>query len=606
MMNGDESPRLIDLGRSIESPLGRGLWKLVQSPVGRMLSLSAINRIYVESNRLYAESRSLEGGANYFASLRRVLNVQYSLSDEDLAKIPATGPVVVVANHPFGAIEGVILGEILTRARPDVRLLGNHWLGEIPEMREWLISVDSFGGEEAVRANIAPLKSCVRWLKGGGALGVFPAGTVSHLQVRKAAVSDPPWHPTVAALVRRTGATVVPVFFEGRNSMVFQLAGLIHPALRTALLPKELLRHSNSKVAVRIGRPIGPDKLARYPDDQTLSEYLRWKTYMLRRRESPVRPRFKPRPAAIEAALVAPVPGKLLAAEVERLPGQARLCELGDLQVFITEARQIPAVLREIGRLREVTFRAVGEGTGRACDLDRFDETYLHLFMWNRARNEVVGSYRFGRVDDILAQGGVAGLYTSSLFKFRAGFLERLGPALELGRSFIRAEYQRKATSLALMWRGIGEFLVRNPRYKVLFGPVSISRDYQGLSRRLMIEYLETHHGDQDFSPLVKARNPPRERLDRGERKALALVRDPDDVSALVSEIEADNKGMPVLLRHYLRLNARILSFNVDPAFGHCTDGLILVDLRTADPKMLRRFMGEEGHTFYASMGEPT
>jgi putative hemolysin len=599
MMNGAQSPRLIDLGRSIESPIGRGLFRLVESPLGRMLSLSTINR-------LYAESLSLDGAQNYFTSILRVLNVDCELSDEDLAKIPEKGPVMVVANHPFGAIEGVILGQILTRRRPDIRLLGNHWLAEVPEMRDWVIPVDPWGGEEAVRANIAPLKSALRWLKGGAVLGTFPSGTVSHLQVRKGQISDPPWHPTVAALARRTGATVVPVFFEGRNSMVFQLAGLIHPALRTALLPNELLRRSNSKVGVRIGRPIGEDKIARYPEDETLIEYLRWKTYMLQRRESPVRPRFVPRtPVEVPAAPVAePVPGSVMAAEVERLPAQNRLCELGDQQVFIAEARQIPAVLREIGRLREVTFRAVGEGTAKAIDTDRFDDSYLHLFMWNKAKTEVVGSYRLGCVDEILAREGSKGLYTSSLFKFRAGFLERLGPSLELGRSFVRQEYQRKATSLALLWRGIGEYLVRNPRYKLLFGPVSISRDYDDRSRRLMIEYLETHHFDEDFAALVKAKNPPRERLDAGDRKALSLVRDADDVSALVSEIEEDNKGMPVLLRHYLKLNARLLSFNVDPAFGHCTDGLIVVDLRTADAKMLKRFMGDEGYAFYASAGE--
>jgi putative hemolysin len=587
-MSIEHAPRPI--GQSVERPIGRGLFRLVENPLGRMLSLATIARVY-------EQSVTPPGPHNYFSSILRSLNVEYDLSAEDAGKIPTSGPVVVVANHPFGAIDAVILGDILTNARSDARLLGNQWLAEVPEIRDWVIPFD--GSDDS--RQMAAVKSCLRWLRSSGILGVFPSGAVSHLRMREAQISDPPWHPTVAAIVRRTGATVVPVFFEGRNSMVFQLAGLIHPALRTALLPKELLRRSNSKVAVRIGRPIGPDKLARYADNETVTEYLRWKTYMLRRRESPVRPRFVPRLPAVQAPIVAPVPGRLLAAEVERLPSQAKLCELGDLQVFIAEARQIPAVLREIGRLREVTFRAVSEGTGRAYDLDSFDDTYLHLFMWNRAKTEVVGSYRIGRVDEL----GIGGLYTSTLFKFRAGFLERLGPAIELGRSFVRAEYQRKPTSLALLWRGIGEFLVRNPHYKVLFGPVSISRDYRGLSRRLMIEYLEKNHSDEDFAPLVKAKNPPRERLDAGERKALSLVRDPDDVSALVSEIEEDNKGMPVLLRHYLRLNARVLSFNVDPAFGHCTDGLILVDLRTADPKMLRRFMGDEGYAFYASLGEP-
>ena len=270
----------------------------------------------------------------------------------------------------------------------------------------------------------------------------------------------------------------------------------------------------------------------------------------------------------------------------------------------MADARQIPATLREIGRLREVTFRAVGEGTGRALDLDDFDQRYLHLFMWNRAKKELVGSYRIGLVNRIIAAHGVGGLYTSSLFKFKAGFLDRLGPALELGRSFIRAEYQRKPTSLALLWRGIGELLVRNPRYKVLFGPVSISRDYQSLSKRLMVELLEDQRRDEALAPFVKAKNPPRERLHREEREAVApLVRDVDDLSTLVAEIEEDNKGMPVLLRHYLRLGARLLSFNVDPAFGHCIDGLIVVDLRTTDPKILKRFMGEEGHAFYAAHG---
>src|SRR5205814_956277 len=269
-MNGDESPRLIDLGRSIESPIRRGLFKLVENPLHKMLSLSAINR-------LYAETLTCGDTRNYFASILRVLNVEYQLTDEDLAKIPVSGPVVIVANHPFGAIEGVILGEILTRLRSDVRLMGNHWLTEVPEVREWVIPVDPWGGDDAVQSNIGPLKSSLRWLRGGGMLGTFPSGTVSHLQVRQAAVSDPAWHPTVAALARMSEATVVPVFFEGRNSNIFQLAGLIHPALRTALLPTELLRRSNSKVNVRIGRPIGPEKVARYPKDETLIEYLRWK-----------------------------------------------------------------------------------------------------------------------------------------------------------------------------------------------------------------------------------------------------------------------------------------------------------------------------------------
>jgi putative hemolysin len=593
------APRLIDLRGGIDGAVKRSLFRLIEKPVESVLSLSTVNR-------LYAESLSPHESRNYFGRVLEVLNIQYKVSDEDRAKIPTSGPVVVVANHPFGGADGVVLGDLLTGVRNDVRLMGNQLLASVPQLRDQVIAVDAFGGRDAIRSNVAPMKACVRWLRQGGVLGIFPSGTVSHLKVRDACISDPAWHANVAALVRRTGATVVPVFFEGRNSMMFQLAGLVHPGLRTALLPKELLKRSHSKLTVYVGRPITADKFGRYEDDQTLIDYLRWKTYMLRHRTSPIRPRFMPRKRPTVAApsepVIAAVPSAELVAEVAGLPASAELCAQGDYQVFITQAGQIPRMLQEIGRLREITFREVSEGTGQALDIDGYDQHYLHLFMWNRAKSELVGSYRLGRVDDLLAEQGPRGLYTATLFKFNAGFLQRLGPALELGRSFVRKEYQRKPASLALIWRGIGEYLVRNPHYKILFGPVSISKEYQGLSRQVMVEFLESYRSDQTLGGLVKAKNPPRERLDKEERSVLqSLVKCVDDISTLVSEIEDDGRGIPVLLKHYLRLNARLLSFNVDETFGSCIDGLIVVDLRTTDPKILKRFMGEEGHARFAA-----
>jgi putative hemolysin len=304
----------------------------------------------------------------------------------------------------------------------------------------------------------------------------------------------------------------------------------------------------------------------------------------------------------VEAPLADAVPAAALQAEIDQLPPEALLATQGDHQIFIARADQIPTLLPEIGRLRELSFRAVSEGTGHARDLDRYDQDYLHLFLWNRGQQEIVGSYRIGCVDELRARRGVAGLYTNSLFKFRGGFLDRLGPALELGRSFIRPEYQRRPLPLALLWRGIGEFVVRNPRYKVLFGPVSISRAYHSRSRRIMVEALSQHRRDAELSALVAARNPPRERLHQDDRAAVStLVKDVEDISNLVAEIESDSKGIPVLLRHYLRLGARLLSFNVDPSFGNCLDGLIVVDLRASDEKLLKRCMGEAGYRSFVA-----
>jgi putative hemolysin len=580
--------RLIDLGSAIRGPIRRGMFRVVEKPVERLLSIPAINQLFTESRKGQSPG--------YFSKALRLLNVSYDLSTEDVAKIPLHGPLVVVANHPFGALDGLILCDLLSRVRSDTRLLGNRLLGRIPEMQPHIIPVNTFGN--AAHQNVAPLRSALKWLKQGGALAVFPAGVVSHLHVGQACVADPAWNRSVAWLVRQTGATVVTVFFDGRNSNIFQVSGLIHPLLRTALLPSELLKRRNSRIAVRIGRPIEPYKIARYPDDETLVKYLRFKTYMLKERESPVRPRFAPSPStAIPEPLPNAIPARLLAWEVAQLGGEAELIRQGDYRVLLFRGEQAPRLLDEIGRLRETTFRAVQEGTGKPRDLDAFDRHYLQLLLWNHAKREIVGAYRLGRSDLILARAGLSGLYTSTLFKFAPGFLEKQGPAIELGRSFVRAEYQGHATPLALLWRGIGEFLVRHPEYKTLFGPVSISCSYSELSRRLMLEFLMNKHGDGRLTSRVKARRPPKDRLARAERALFSgLLRDADDLSLLVSEIEKDGKGVPVLLRHYLRLNATLLGFNLDPEFGNCIDGLIMVDLRTSDPKLLKRFMGEAGY----------
>lgn len=586
----------IDLRSSIRSPSRRALFRLVEGALNRVLSLTEVNRLYTQSLILPHEQET------YFPTILRTLAIGYEVSDEDREKIPKHGPLIMVANHPFGAVDGLILGDIMTRTRLDVRVLGNRVLARIPELRSWIIPVDPNARPDSVRANIGSMRTVIKWLREGSALGVFPSGTVSHLRLGNG-VSDPAWHPNIAALVRMTGATVVPVFFEGQNSMFFQLAGLLHPAFRTVLLASEIVKRQHSTIRVRIGRPIGQEKTDRYPEDETLIQYLRFKTYALQRRESRVRMRFvPPRPFldAEQKPLVEAMPSRVLEEEIHGLPQSSCLHRSGDYQIHVATSAQIPTVLREIGRLREKTFRAAQEGTGQDCDLDGFDRSYQHLFMWNQAKQEIVGSYRIGRADEILAKQGVAGLYTSSLFKFNGGFIDRMGPALEMGRSFIREEYQRKPTALALLWRGIGEYLVQNPQYKVLFGPVSISRSYQATSMRLMLEYLQRSRGDAVFAALVKAKNPPRASVNDEESRAIdALVEDDDDVSSLISEIEDDNKGMPVLLRYYLRLGARVLSFNVDPAFGECVDGLIVVDLRKTEPRLLKRFMGEDGFGRY-------
>ncbi|MEW6217997.1 MAG: lysophospholipid acyltransferase family protein [Thermodesulfobacteriota bacterium] len=532
------------------------------------------------------------------------LGIRVCLAESALERLPATGPVVVVANHPFGCVEGLVLAASLRQVRRDVKIMANHLLTRIPDLREDLIAVDPFAGPGAAQRNIAGLRACLAWLQGGGALVVFPAGTVAHFRLRERRVVEPEWEPGLGRLIRKAEATVLPVFFPQANSPLFHLAGLVRSRLRTALLARELLNKSGRQIRLAIGHPVPPAKLRNLATDSDLMTYLRFRTLFLRHtlaRGSQGRTAADRwwRPAARRQPVPAAQDPATLAGEVARLPAASLLAASGALSVHMAIAGQIPAILQEIGRLRELTFRANGEGTGRALDLDRFDDCYRHLFLWNSSRQEIAGAYRMGLVDEILPARGVDGLYTSTLFRFRPGLFDRLGPALEMGRSFVRPEYQRSFGPLLLLWKGIGQFIVRHPRYRILFGPVSITRRYQDLSRQLIAHTLQVRYSLPDLGRMVQSRTPLRLRAVqvRGCQPdtVRAALADMAEVASLVAELEPEEKDIPVLLKFYLQLGGRVLAFNLDRDFGDALDGLILVDLLHTEPKTLERYLGREG-----------
>ncbi|MCX6593390.1 MAG: GNAT family N-acetyltransferase [Acidobacteria bacterium] len=538
---------------------------------------------------MYKQIAPLGDGATFFQAMIDGLHVELESGDKEWAKVPATGPVVVVANHPFGLLEGAALMTKLLAIRPDVKVLANSILATVPEVKDWFIEINPFGGREAVRFNQRGLRQAIEWLKEGRLLVVFPAGEVSHLQWKKLAVTDPDWHSTVARLIRRSGATSVPVYIKGANSALFQILGMLHSKVRTALLPHEFLNKQNRRVEIRVGSPIAAAQAESLKSDEVLTRYLRWRTYLLehRREEAPA----KARPAA-PVVIRRSRPAASVEGEVAALPESQFLAQSGDQQVYVASSRQIPRLLDEIGTLREAAFRAVGEGTGSDKDLDEFDGHYRHLFSWSRKNQEVIGAYRLGLTDEILMGHGVRGLYTSTLFNYHRDFLREVEPAIELGRSFVRPEYQKSFASLLVLWKGIGQFIVRNPHYRMLFGPVSISNDYSPVSRQLMVHYLRTRQSDARLSRLVKPRQPFRT-WPFGPKLDWSV--ELEELSAIIADIERDGKGVPVLLRQYLKLGGRLAAFNVDPKFSRCLDGLIVVDLAQTDRTMLERYMGADG-----------
>jgi len=573
---------------------GQKLPAPVEGAIEKLLRLDRFDRLWEDvpgaDNRLIADHPLA------------LLNVHTQVSDRDLALIPKQGPVVAVANHPFGLIEGAILPSLFLSVRPDVKVMANHLLAAMPETSRLCIYVDPYGGEHAARANRKGLKDAIGWLKQGGLLTVFPAGEVSHLNLKERAILDPEWNHHVAGLIRITGATVLPIYLVGANSALFQLLGFLHPRVRTALLPHEFFNKHNRTMEVRIGTPIAPAKIRAYQDDVALIRYLRRRTYLLQNREAPKQFQIaKQSKIAAGDPPAAGVLGELLAGEVAKLAPERTLVETEDFSVLLARASEIPNVLHEIGRLREVTFRQAGEGTGKPIDLDRFDDHYWHLFVWDRQATEVAGAYRLGPSDEILAQFGPKGFYTSQLFQwkrsgFDGSFLDRISPALELGRSFVRPEYQKTYAPLLLLWKGIGQFLLRNPQYKLLFGPVSISNGYTAASRHLMVKFLSAYRQSPELTPLVRARNPFRQRPSKLADELIgATVWDVEELSALIADVETDRKGVPVLLKQYLKLGGELVAFHVDRRFADALDGLIVVDLRKTDARVLERYMGKDG-----------
>jgi putative hemolysin len=432
-------------------------------------------------------------------------------------------------------------------------------------------------------------------------LGIFPAGAVSHLHVRQRAIADPAWSQTGARLVRKTGATVVPVFFHGANGPFFQILGLVHPHLRTALLPHELINKRGKTIHLTVGNPIPGKKLQGFATDAAMTAYLRLRTYILKARYDHGRGASRKlagrsRPTSAQAPVAPRLDSHRLIQEVAALSPENILVKSGDFFVYLARAQQIPGVLREIGRLRELTFRQAHEGTGKPLDLDIFDRHYLHLFIWNRAQEEVVGAYRLGPTDHILQRLGEKGLYTSTLFHYKSALLQKISPALELGRSFVRMEYQKNYSALLLLWKGIGGVVARHPRYKFLFGPVSINNQYHTISQQLIVNALKVNNFMPELGRLVKARKPFQPKIFPGldDSIASAAFADINEVSDVIADIEPHQQGIPILLKQYLKLGGKLLAFHNDQYFSNVLDGLILVDLTQTPVKLLERYMGKE------------
>lgn len=512
----------------------------------------------------------------------------------NLEEIPRTGPVLIVANHPLGGLEGVAIAKVISDIRPDLKVLTNELLRRIPELADIFIGVDVLSSDAAA-GNVSSIKQVHKHLKNDGAVLIFPAGMVSAYEHGHRRIQDRSWNRLAGQLLKRYQATCLPVHVGGTNSRLFYAAGMIHPRLRTALLPRQLANKQGFKLELRFGRPVPAAELRLLQSPKAITDYLRVSTDALVRE--------KVKLPDIEQQLVADSSPTSSSAElfsaITSLE-EFRLIEHEEFDVYCAPHDRLGPIMEQIAIAREITFRSVGEGTGLSKDSDEFDPHYLHLFLWDKAALRIAGAYRVGLVDEIVAEHGVKGLYSRSLYKYDAAFINRLGSAIEMGRSFIHPDYQRKPVSLNLLWRGIGRILVERPKYHTLFGSVSISREYSDLARALIADTMMTNFKASEFDQLVKPITPHKIMNRVWTSEMLAELSNVKMLSKLIGRCDP-GKAVPVLLRHYLSVNGKLACFNIHPNFSDSLEGLIIVDARKTDAKTLSRFLGAKGSEHFMS-----
>ncbi|MCS6789500.1 MAG: lysophospholipid acyltransferase family protein [Bacteroidia bacterium] len=594
---------LVELSELLQTPWQRVIYKLAGPWVEKVVGIEKLNHFYE-----LCEEEGMQPG-DFARRVLEVIGVQYVLPPpqtlDSLRK--HTGPFVVVCNHPFGGIEAIFLVLFLSEIRADFRIIANLFLERVAEVRDALLLVDPFGREGSRQFNLQPIRQALQYLKDGGLLGIFPSGEVASLNLRTGKVREPDWNPLVGRLILQSGASALPLYFHGTNSLLFHLAGLINPRLRTGLLIREFVEPAARKVHYRIGKVIPFEKLQALETAEKITEHLRSRTYLLgevlesRRRRLRLRRWRLPMLATNSEpdSVIEPLSAEMIEAQIRGLPPSQRLVSQGEWEVVVFRGSQQPLLLQEIGRLREITFRAVGEGTGKACDTDEYDQWYDHLVLYHTRDKAIAGAYRIGRCDEILQTRGLRGLYIYSLFHLPRRMFKEIAPALELGRAFILEKYQRSYAPLYLLWRGIGEYILQQPRYRFLIGPVSLSPRLSELTKAFIAFYLQENYSSAELAQEVKGRTPYTPSPTLRQYYYTVSVQSLQDVQDLIEELEGSHIRIPILIKHYLKMGARILAFNIDRSFSNAVDILMVTDLVKAESELMRKYMGTAGYERY-------
>jgi putative hemolysin len=557
----------------------------------KVLNISTINKIYNRNKHL--------SHLDFLNALLDDFQIKFEIPDADLKRLPKDGAYITVSNHPLGGIDGILLLKLMIEQRQDFKIIGNFLLHRIEPLKPYIMPVNPFEDRKDAQSSLTGFKNSILHLRNGHPLGVFPAGEVSTYKDGKLVV-DKPWEEAAMKLIKKAEVPVVPIYFHAKNSRLFYRLSKISDTLRTAKLPSELLTQKHRVIKVRIGKPITVKDQKEHESLEDFSEFIRRKTYMLANAfDKPkildnIQSSLKvPKPPK---SIVTPVNTEDMAKEVEALNElDYRLLKSKNYEVYLSPAKQIPNILREIGRLREITFREVGEGTNEAIDLDKFDSYYNHMFLWDADKQLIAGAYRMGLGSKIFEKFGIDGFYLQDLFRFEPELYKMMSQSIEMGRAFIIKEYQQKPMPLFLLWKGIVHTTLRFPEHKYLIGGVSISNQFSNFSKSLMIEFMKSHYYDPYVAQYVHPKKEFKVKLKDADKDFVfdATEADLNKFDKIIDEVEPGALRLPVLLKKYIKQNAKLVAFNVDPLFNNAVDGLMYIKIADLPESTVRPVMEE-------------
>lgn len=536
----------------------------------KILRISKLNKVY--------DKHKDKSDVAFLDAILQEVEIKFEIPENDLKRIPKEGAFISISNHPLGGIDGILLLKLLVERRPDYKIIANFLLHRIVPLKPYVMPVNPFEDRKDAKSSIAGIKEALQHIRDGYPLGIFPAGEVSTYKNNKLIV-DKEWMPGAVKLIYKAKVPIIPIYFHAKNSKLFYVLSRLSGTLRSAKLPSELLTQGKRVIKVRIGNPIPVKDQEQYTNIDAFHHFIRKKTYLLANTFDQKQKMILVKNGNQKTIISAKKTTDLIKEVTALRKTESKLSETKNYELFIAKSESIPNILHEIGRLREITFREIGEGTNKEIDIDKYDTTYQHLFLWDADQNSLVGAYRMGFGKDIYEKSGIEGFYINTLFRMEPEMHSMMQKSIEMGRAFIRKEYQLKPMPLLLLWRGIIHVTLRHPEYKYLIGGVSISNQFSDFSKSLMIEFMKSNYYDPFIAQYIRPKQEYKVKLNDEDKDFIfdTVKSDLKKFDQFIEEIEPGNLRIPVLLKKYVKQNCKLVAFNVDPKFNNAIDGLIYV-----------------------------